>query len=166
MPVTTPSRARRRSTALTLAVALTWLAAGCSSEPTREQAATAAFERFQDALFAGDRSALRHLLSSASREALSALPLQRVQGQQRLRVVGAERRDPEVLLAVLDPNQGDSRHTWVMVREDGRMRVDLIGSTAYNHTVRPGEGGPRFEPRQLDRAELAKIRARWPARCR
>ena len=131
-------------------------------EPILE-AARQAFDVYQDALFAGDRHQLRQVLSARSREVVPHIPFERAQSQQRLTVVGAEARLPQILLSVEDPNQGGRKCTFVMVREDGELRLDLVATTAFNHEEQPAANpGPQFTPGQLDPAEIARIRSRRP----
>jgi hypothetical protein len=148
--------AGRRAFALALvASALLGAAAACGGDAA-EAAARAAFARYQDALFAGDRPALRAVLSVESRPVVPHLPLERAGGQQRLEVLRAERHDPELHLVVRDPNAGGAERTFVLVREDGEMRVDLVATTAFNHERRPNPGGGyALETRPLTPAELA-----------
>ena len=127
------------------------------------EAARQAFDAYQDALFSGDRRGLRRVLAASSREVVPHIPFERAQGQQRLTVVGAETRLPQVLLSVEDPNQGGRKSTYVLVKEDGELRLDLLATTAYNHEERPAaHPGPRFTPGELDPDQIAEIRSRRP----
>jgi hypothetical protein len=138
------------------------LADGGGPDPVLE-AARRAFGVYQNALFAGDRGRLREVLATGSRQVLPHIPFERARTQQRLTVVGAVTQPPQVLLTVEDPNQDGRRSTFVMVKEDGELRLDLVATTAYNHEERPAENpGPQIVPRELDPHEIARIRSRSP----
>jgi hypothetical protein len=138
-------------------------AAGARRDDSIIEAARRAFDGYQDALFAADRQRLREALSAKSRELVPEIPFERVREKARLRVVDAVARPPQVLVAVEDPNQGGKECTFVLVREDGELRVDLVATTAYNHEERPAEQpGPRIAPRELSPDELARIRSLEP----
>ncbi len=130
---------------------------GCADHHAFEQSQLV-FARYQDALFAGDRAGLRAVLSRESRQLIPHLPMHRTTGKQRLVVVAHERRDPEILLTVRDPNSGDAERTFVLVREDGQLRVDLVATTAFNHERRFNPNGSvRIDPRRMTPDELARI---------
>ncbi len=146
-------------------LALIGLALGATAcgEPSTVHAAGAVFDRFQDCLFAGDRDGLRDLLSAGSQEFLPHLPLERTQDKQRLEVVGADSHPPQVFLQVRDPNEDGAERTFVLVREDGRLVVDLMATTSLNHVERPNPGGTvRVDPRQLTPEEMSRIRSLPP----
>lgn len=127
------------------------------------EAARQTFETYQDSLFAGDRRRLREVLALGSRGVLPHIPFEHAQSQQRLTVVDAVAQPPEVLLSVEDPNQGGRECTYVLVKEDGELRLDLVATAAFNHEERPAQNpGLSFEPRDLDPAEIARIRSRSP----
>lgn len=136
-------------------------------EPSTVHAAGDVFERFQDCMFAGDRKGLRDLLSASSLEFLPHLPLERARDKQRLEVVHTESRPPQIYLRVRDPNEADAERIFVLVREDGRLVVDLMATTTFNHTERPNpDGRVRVDPRDLTPAEMARIRSLPPAAIR
>jgi hypothetical protein len=150
--------------ALLLGLGLAACALSACTERAVIAGARAVFDSYQDALFAGDRDALRRVLSSESREVVDQIPCERARGKQRLRVVDAVFRSPEVILTVVDPNQGDRETRFVVVKERGELRLDLLASVAYSSedVARPA-GTPEFEPRELTEQELARIRSRYPA---
>lgn len=128
------------------------------------EAAQAVFERYQGALFAGDRDSLRDLLSVESRKLLPHLPLDRLRDKEPLVVVGGESEPPRVLLQVADPNRDHTSTTYVVVRERGRLVVDLIETTAFNHIERiDANAAPTFTPRDLSGDEIARIHSQYPA---
>jgi len=133
---------------------------GCEDRSAAEKA-TAVFYRYQDALFAGDRKALRRLLSVESREIVAQLPLQRVRDKQRLEVIDTVVQRPEVLITVRDPNRNGAESHYVVVKERGELVLDLLATTAYNHIERATPGGiPTFSPNSLPADEIARIRSR------
>jgi hypothetical protein len=147
-----------------LAFLLTALLAACSGEAARHAAAAAAFGAFQDAVFAGDRAALAAALTATSRRVLDDLPLDRVAGKERLTVIGCETAEPVVLVHARDPERGGRKATFVVVREAGRMRVDLVATAAWHQVpVAPEPGAPRWRLAPLPEAEIDEIRARHAA---
>ena len=110
------------------------LCSGCADRG--EATARAVFDRYQDALFAGDRNELWGLLSRSSRPVLSQLPLERVGKRQPLVFVCATAQDPEVVIEMRDPNHDGREARLVLVREDGELLVDLLATTAFHHEIR------------------------------
>lgn len=157
---------RRFSGILLLAATL----AGCSGDRTaaRCDAAIRAFESFQQALQQRDEGACRELLTEESRAALEQMPWDRVAARQPLQVLGATQDDWRFHLRVIDPNENGARGEFVVVRERGKLVVDLLASAAA--AARPVErsGGPveasaapseQFEPCELTPADLDRIHA-------
>ena len=141
------------------AVLLAALLPGCADDHARIVEARAAFAAFERALFAGDRDALAATLTATSRRTLAGFPLERVAGKRPLTVVGCERHDPQVFVHVHDPNE-DRRSTFVVVREAGCMRVDLLATAEWNQVpVEHAPGAPRFRIDPLPEAERARILA-------
>lgn len=132
----------------------------CSQDTAPESAATAAFERFQDALFAGDRPALAALLTHESRTTLDQVPMDAGTGKQRLQVIGVKAFPPEYEIAIRDPNDGGRTGTFVVVREDGRYVVDLVASAGHHRVEDPtAKRSWHIEPRALAPHERAQAEA-------
>lgn len=140
---------------------------GCSdSMAAAQQAAMTVFDRFQAAMFARDRGALRSLVTAESREVIAQLPLERLAGQQPLVAIECSRQGTEYWITVRDPNQGGHRSVFVVAREDSRLVVDLLATSAHQATYTPHEGPPVLEPRQLSDAERERVRQMDPASLR
>ena len=134
---------------------------GCADRST-EIAARDVLARYQTALFEADRPALRRLLSSESRDLIERIPLERVEDKQPLEFLEARSNPPEVLVTVADPNDGGAEKKYVLVKEQGELRVDLLATTAYHSYDRPTvNNSPRFTSRDLPQEELARIRSRY-----
>jgi hypothetical protein len=137
--------------------------AGCGPA-TIEADAVAAFAVFQDALFAGDRARLRAALAGECRQVVDSLPLGRLDSRQRLQVLGVRSRPPVVHVDVADPNENGRRSTYVLVREEGALRVDLVATSALQPAPGTGASRPswRFEPGPLtpDQVRAAEAAAR------
>ncbi|MEM7200796.1 MAG: hypothetical protein AAF628_11050 [Planctomycetota bacterium] len=147
----------------TCAIAALSLLVGCADDAV-EQQAIQVFEEFQSALFAGDQSRLRDLLSMASRPALAELPLDQLRDKQPLRDLRARRMDPRIIVTGRDPNENGARASYVIVKEAGELRVDLHATAAIHHTERPSANPvPKFEFRSLTEAELAQAGRRSPS---
>ncbi len=126
-------------------------------------AAARTFAEFQSALQRRDEGACRRLLTHESAEALADMPWQRIQEQQPLQVLGAEVEGACWHVHIADPNRGGRRSQFVVVREYGRIVVDLIATaglhaeaveaTAGRDVVSPRE----FSPQDLDRIRLHEL---------
>ena len=91
------------------------------------------------------------------------IPFERTHGKKRLTVVSAEPQPPQILLAVEDPNDHGRRSTFVLVKEDGDLRLDLVATAAYNYEQVPAASpGPTFVPQALSPDEIARIRSQQP----
>ncbi|MCB9878004.1 MAG: hypothetical protein H6835_10425 [Planctomycetes bacterium] len=157
---------RRFSGLLLLAATLT----ACNGDraAARCDAAIRAFESFQQALQQRDERACRELLTAESRAVLEQLPWDRVANRHPLQVLGAVQDDWRFHVRVLDPNENGARGEFVVVRERGRLVVDLVASAAV--AARPVErsGGAveasaqpseQYEPGELTPADLDRIHA-------
>jgi len=131
---------------------------GCSDDSGAANAMRVVDE-FQTALRAGDRSRCRALITEESATALPSIPWHEVRTRQPLRVLGAEPRNSGYLVQVADPNEGQRQSEFVVVREYGRVVVDLVASAGLTaeFTERPVENGA-FEPRELTPADYDLIR--------
>lgn len=144
---------RPRAIALLL---LSFAAACADPEPA---AAAAAFARFQDAMLAGEVETCRGLLTEASAQALADLPWSTLRRRRPLQVLGADRGVAEFRVRVTDPNDGDRPGQFVVVREHGRLVVDLVASAGLTAEERLGAGAHDvLEPRELTPADLERIR--------
>jgi hypothetical protein len=142
-----------------LAMAVWILASACGGDPDEARAAEV-FAEFQDALQRGDASACRELLTRESRVAVDQMPWERVRGKRPLLVEGVERTSCDFRVHVTDPNDGDRPAEFVVVREYGKLVVDLV-ATAGMHTefVEAAAGSEHeFEPRELTPADMDRIR--------
>jgi len=149
---------------ITALLALLLCATGCSEACAGEQAEAArVLAAFQDALFRGDRGELRRLCTEESRAVVGDLPLDAVAGRQPLKILGVRGERGEFLVDVEDPNEGNRRSCFVVVKEWGQLRVDLVATTRFNHVEHVvGDGAPVLEPRSLDPGEIERIRAEHP----
>lgn len=140
--------------------------AACSEGSAADKAAIAAFDRFQAAMFGRDATALRTMVTEESREVIAQLPLDRLDGQEPLVAIGCEPQGAEQWITVRDPNQGDHRSTFVIVRENGRLVVDLLATAAHQAEYTPHHGPQEVEPRQLTAEERERVRRMDPAALR
>lgn len=142
-----------------LAIALPVLAAACGARAADVVAAERAFLAFQEALQRGDRSACRDLLTRESQAAVAELPWQELPHRQPLVVLGTEHSAGEFLVQVRDPNDGGRCSEFVVVREYGRLVVDLV-ATAGRHTevVETAGAAEQLVPRELTPADMDRIR--------
>ena len=111
------------------------LATACGA-PDESQPARDAFDAFTMAIRAGDRTALRDVLTADSAPAIDELlAAHRDRGVEVVaaRMRSASRVDLSVATA-------DGTSTCVVVRENGRWRIDLIESAVATHGVTAGAG--------------------------
>jgi hypothetical protein len=144
----------RRPPLATLALAL--CGAACSHDAT--PAARAAFDAFQEALFARDASAARALVTEASAPAVAEMPWDRLRERQRLVVEAVVDRRGWFHVDVRDPNAGGARGTYVVVRENGRMVVDLIATAELHATTTDRPAATDFLPRELSPEDYETVR--------
>jgi hypothetical protein len=138
----------------------------CSEGTAADKAAIMTFERFQAAMFARDAASLRALVTVESRDVIAQLPLDRLDGQQPLVAIGCEPQGTEQWITVRDPNQQDHRSTFVVVRENGRLVVDLLATAAHQAEYTPHQGPQQLEPRQLTAEERQRLQRLDPASLR
>jgi len=129
-------------------------------EDAAPRAALATFERFQDALFAADAAAVRGLVTAESAPAVDAIPWRQVQARKRLIAVDAIDCRGCFHLEVRDPNCDDAPGTYVVVRENGRLVVDLLATAELCATPTSSAAAPMLEPRALTPADLDEIHRR------
>lgn len=135
------------------------LVAACGTDADESARAIAAFEQFQLALRRADESACRELLTTDSRTVASQIPWDRVRDKQPLTVLGVDRDGPEFRVHVRDPNDGNQEATFIVVREYGRLVVDLVASAGLTaRTVEASGSREQFEPRELTPADHDRIR--------
>jgi len=135
--------------------------AACSHDDGSQQAMQA-FASFQQALQQRDEQGCRDLLTRESRAALTAMPWGAVASKQPLQVVDASRITSNghgFYVDVTDPNQHDERGRYVVVREYGRMVVDLVASAGLTAQTTEASGSREdFEPAELTPADYDRIR--------
>lgn len=117
------------------------LVAGCG-EPAELAGARQVVQTFERAVRTGDRTTLRGLVTFESRPAVDAMPLEADAGQQPLAVLDAVARADGVHVLVRDPNHGDRDGAFVVVRENGALRLDLVASAGLTAREVP-LAGPR-----------------------
>jgi hypothetical protein len=115
-------------------------ACGPTSHPDTA-AACAVVERFERALRQRDRGGLADSITRESREALDALTEKPVGDKLPLQILGAAPRADGILVRVHDPNGTARDAGFMVVRENGELRIDLIASAGLTITERPLPGG-------------------------
>lgn len=135
------------------------LLAGCAGDPD-PAAAARTFTEFQSALQRGDAEGCRRVLTLESALALADLPWDRVAAQLPLQVLGARREGTQLRVAIADPNDGGRRSEFVVVREYGRLVVDLVASAGLHAQVVEATASTSHTivPRELTPADLDRIR--------
>jgi len=135
--------------------------ASCSEDRGPTEAMNT-FSAFQAALQQRDTESCRKLLTIASQEALADMPWDAVAEKQPLLVVGAVRphRDSPVFrVAIQDPNNDGAEAQFVVVREYGRLVVDLVASAGLTaKVVEASSSKEQFVPRQLTPKDHERIR--------
>lgn len=140
------------------ALLLPLLAAACGADGD-VAAARAAFVAFEQSLRAGDEGACRALLTRDSAVALAEIPWNAVKAKQPLVVLGARRVGSDFRVDVRDPNANGANGEYVVVREYGRLVVDLVASAALTAELRENpDSADVLEPRPLTPEELDRIR--------
>lgn len=141
-----------------LAACVAMSLSGCAADRDAEEAVRVV-EALEAALRAGDASRCRRLVTEQSAQALAELPWQQLSARQPLRVVGAEREDARYRVQVRDPNDGDRSAEFLVVREYGRLVVDLVETAGLTAEFVERElPQPEFVPRELTPADYERIR--------
>lgn len=137
------------------------LLAACARDDKSAEA-LAAFDRFQDAVFAADAAALKRAVTEESGVVADAVPFEQLASQQRLVAVEAIDLRGSWQVHAEDPNQGGAFADYVVVRERGRFVVDLFASAGLHATEKPGDPKRKreLEPRPLTPADYDEIRRR------
>jgi len=135
-----------------------FLLASCGGDADTTAAARV-FAEFQAAVQRGDAKACRPLLTEESAQVLLAMPWGEVAKKQPLAVLGAERGQDGFRVKVQDPNEGGRASQFVVVRENGRLVVDLIATAGLHAQVVEAAGShDEMEPRELTPADRERIR--------
>ena len=152
-------RANPLATAL-LATALA-LPVGCGgASNAAETTALETFERFQDALFAGDAAATEALVTRESRPVVAALPWDRLAKRERLVPTAATDQRGCYHVQVRDPNDPNDSgaQAYVVVREYGRWVVDLVATAGLcNKVLRPTGSPDDYELRELTLEDQQRV---------
>ncbi|MBI5850380.1 MAG: hypothetical protein HZB39_04985 [Planctomycetes bacterium] len=136
-----------------LALALALILVTACGEQNEDRAAREAFDAFTAAIRAGDRTNLRDMLTADSVPAIDDL-LAAHQDRGVAVVAARTRSASRVDLRVA---AADGTSTCVVVRENGRWRIDLIESAVATHGVTAGAGfsvSPGADPRAVRDAVL------------
>lgn len=143
------------------------LALGSCDAGTREPISR--FRLWHQALARGDRPALARLMTEKSRAYLDHLP-ERSSSRHDARILEARREGSRVYLRVRDesPRAEVAEGTFVVVREDGEWRVDLLATAGRNsrETDIPGKAPTRVVPVRLPEWRRRKAAAMFEARYR
>jgi hypothetical protein len=141
-----------------LVAALACALASCGADADT-LAAASVFDTFQHAVQRGDAAACRPLLTEESAQALLAMPWGEIQKRQPLHVLGAERFQEGFRVQVQDPNEGGRASEFVVVRENGRLVVDLVATAGLHAEPREAVGSRETTvPRELTPADRDRIR--------
>jgi hypothetical protein len=140
-----------------------WLAllllGACADADPGAAAAAQAFAAFQQALHRQDENACRQLLTVESAAVLADMPWHKVREQQPLEVLGAEGSGSRFYVDIADPNTDGRRSQFVVVREFGRLVVDLVASAGLHTEVVEASANPDdYEARELTPADFDRIR--------
>ncbi len=137
----------------------TALCVSACSPDQESSAAAAVFTAFQDALRRGDAAACRNLVTAESAKALDAVDWRAVRERRSLEVTGSERGALDYRVKVADPNDGGRAAEFVVVREYGRLVVDLVATAGMHTEVREATAGrEELAPRELTPADRERIR--------
>ncbi|PIE22598.1 MAG: hypothetical protein CSA62_11535 [Planctomycetota bacterium] len=125
------------ATGFALAYLLPW-------QDGEEQRARLRFERFVNALCEGNRSSLRWLVSDECAPYVQHMAeLDRAKGKQALELLSMDVDGARAIARVRDPNLGAGQQEgeFVLVREGGEWKVDLIASAGRGARQKALPGG-------------------------
>ena len=129
-----------------------------SQEDDARAAARDLVARFEQALRRGDRGALRDVVTLESRPAIDAMPLPAIADKAPLVLLDVVARAGTWHVGVRDPNANDKEGAFVVVQENGSLRVDLVASAGLTAREVPLPGAATrtvmrpLTPQQLEQA--------------
>ena len=142
-----------------IAIAMLSSLPACGGDADATAAAASVFDAFQRAVQRGDAAACRPLLTEESAQVLLAMPWGEIQKKQPLNVLGAEAFQEGYRVKITDPNEGGRASAFVVVRENGRLVVDLVATAGLHAEVKEASGSHDVvAPRELTPADLDRIR--------
>lgn len=131
----------------------------CTGEDPEPANASAVFGSFQQALQRRDEAGCRSLLTRESAAALAEMPWDRIAAQAPLQIRGARRQGNEFRVEVAEASSPKTTGEYVVVREYGRLVVDLVASAGLTAEFREATAGSdTLEPRELSPQDLDRIR--------
>ena len=131
----------------------------CGGEDPEPASARAVFGSFQEALQRRDEEGCRNLLTRESAAALAEMPWDRVAAQAPLQIRGARRHGNTFRVEVAEASSSKTTGEFVVVREYGRLVVDLVASAGLTAEFREAAAGTdTIEPRELSPQDLDRIR--------
>jgi len=142
-------------------VLLLAISASCAKDDGPDQAIQT-FTAFQEALQGQEVESCRDLLTVESQQVLAEMPWGTITQKQPLQVLSATREHAgrnKFAVDVVDPNNDGAAAQFIVVKEHGRMVVDLVASAGRNAQIVEASGSvEQFEPRKLTPADYDKIR--------
>lgn len=115
------------------------LLGGCDGRSESIAAAREAFIAFQEAVIARDREALERWTATSSRPALAGLDLNQL-ASHRMEIEECQAFDGCWVVTLRDPEDPAAIPHYVITRERGDYRVDLIATVGLNNAVDTGVG--------------------------
>jgi len=137
------------------AVATLFALAACAPDDPQRDAALASFARFRSAVQTADQDALCDLLTRESLPAIASLASGGAAGVP-VAVDTVERRHPGRYDLIVQ-EAGGPAGVFVVVKEAGAWRVDLVESAVATHGV--VDGAPTIEPAGLTAGQIDRIRS-------
>lgn len=139
-----------------LVLTVAWLT-GCQPTSETSTRAQALVARFEQAVRDGDRAGVRDAVTFDSRAAVDAMELVPTPSKAPLVVLDAVARGSALQVRVRDPNQHDQPGVFVVVAENGDLRIDLIASAGLTAREVPQPGAAtRTVMRPLSPAEIER----------
>ncbi|GEM_PF-3024797 len=137
-----------------------FLFAGCERENSAAEIASTRLESFQGLLRKKDGLGLMGILTESSRRFVPAL-LKKTPGEQAPLLLSVKRNGSRIEARMRDPNPGAivPEGTFILVKEDGEWRIDLVATAGANsHEVALPGNSTRIVPTRLSKKKLEEAR--------
>ncbi len=137
----------------------------CGGGPTADQIAASRLRAFQESLRAKDGMRLMGILTESSRRFVPAL-LRKTPGALPPVLLSAKREDSRIEALVRDPNPGAtvSEGIYILAKEDGEWRIDLVATGGANSREKALPGpSTRIVPARISRKRMEEARRLFEA---
>ncbi len=142
-----------------------FLISACDQGPSASEIAKARLESFQDFLRTKNAIGLMGVLTESSRRFVPAL-LKKTPGKLAPVLLSTKQDGTRIEALMKDPNPGAivSKGTYVLAKEDGEWRIDLVATAGANsHEVALPGNSTRIVPTRLSKKKFEEAKRLFEA---